>query len=82
LPADGGGNTTRLGCNYFHGPFAGQAKENFMLYYALVFLIIAIIAGVLGFSGLAAGAAGIAKILFIVFLVIALATFVVNMLGR
>lgn len=63
--------------------FFRVAKENLMLYYALVFFIIAIVAAVLGFSGLAASAAGIAKILFVVFLVMAIATFVVNLLrGR
>lgn len=42
----------------------------FMLYYALVFLIIAIIAGALGFGGVAAVSAGIAKIFFVLFLFI------------
>jgi uncharacterized membrane protein YtjA (UPF0391 family) len=43
-------------------------KENIMLYYALVFLVVAIIAGVLGFSGIAGTSAGIAQILFFLFL--------------
>jgi uncharacterized membrane protein YtjA (UPF0391 family) len=51
-------------------------KENEMLYYAVVFLVIALIAGVLGFSGLAGAAANIAWILFVVGLVLALVFFV------
>jgi len=54
-------------------------KENRMLHYALVFLVIALIAGVLGFGGLAGASVGIAKILFLVFIVL----FVVSLLfGR
>jgi uncharacterized membrane protein YtjA (UPF0391 family) len=54
-------------------------REIFMLYYAVVFLVIALIAGALGFFGVAGAAVGIAKILFFVFLVL----FVVSLLiGR
>jgi uncharacterized membrane protein YtjA (UPF0391 family) len=45
-------------------------KNKYMLYYALVFLLIAILAGAFGFFGLAGTAAMIAKILFFVFLVL------------
>jgi uncharacterized membrane protein YtjA (UPF0391 family) len=45
-------------------------KENDVLHYALIFLVVAIIAAVLGFTGIAGAAAGIAKILFLVFLVL------------
>ena len=47
-----------------------RLKENAMLYYALIFLVVAIIAAVLGFGGIAGAAAGIAKILFFVFLIL------------
>jgi len=43
-------------------------KENVMLQWALIFLVVAIIAGVLGFGGIAGASAGIAQILFFVFL--------------
>ena len=46
------------------------AKEDNMLHYALIFLVVAIIAAVLGFTGIAGAAAGIAKILALVFLVL------------
>jgi uncharacterized membrane protein YtjA (UPF0391 family) len=48
----------------------GNRKENAMLWWALVFLVVAIIAGALGFTGIAGAAAGIARILFFIFLVI------------
>ena len=47
-----------------------QEKEEPVLRYALIFLVVAIIAAVLGFGGIAGAAAGIAKILAIVFLVL------------
>lgn len=43
--------------------------------------MIALIAGALGFTNVAAGAAAIAKLLFGVFLLIALALFVLVLLG-
>jgi len=45
-------------------------KQNNMLRWTIIFLIIAIIAGVFGFGGIAAGAAGIAKVLFFIFIVL------------
>jgi uncharacterized membrane protein YtjA (UPF0391 family) len=56
-------------------------RRLFMLYYAVVFLIIALVAALLGFGGIAAGAASIAKILFVVFLIVAIVTFLLS-LGR
>lgn len=54
-------------------------KEELMLYYAVVFLIIAIIAGFFGFFGVAGLSALIAKILFVVFIIL----FVVSLIfGR
>ena len=50
----------------------------FMLYYALVFLVISIIAGILGFWGIAGAAASIAKILFVLFLVLFIVALVVG----
>jgi uncharacterized membrane protein YtjA (UPF0391 family) len=47
-----------------------QPKENLMLSWSLLFLIVALIAGVLGFSGIAGAAAGIAKLLFFIFLIL------------
>jgi uncharacterized membrane protein YtjA (UPF0391 family) len=65
-------------------PVSGaRSKEEKMLYYAVVFLIIALVAGVFGFGGIAAGAVGIAKILFFVFVVMAVVTFIVSLMrGR
>lgn len=51
-------------------------KEEPMLYYALVFLVVALIAGLFGFGFIAVAAAGVAKILFFIFLVM----FVVSLL--
>jgi uncharacterized membrane protein YtjA (UPF0391 family) len=44
-------------------------KEQSMLHYAVVFLVLALIAAVFGFGGVAVAAAGIAKILFFLFLI-------------
>jgi uncharacterized membrane protein YtjA (UPF0391 family) len=52
------------------------SKENDMLHYAIVFLVIALIAGFLGFFGIAGTAAWIAKILFVVFIVLFLISLV------
>jgi uncharacterized membrane protein YtjA (UPF0391 family) len=54
-------------------------KENIMIYWAAVFLVIALIAGLFGFAGIAGTAANIAWILFVIGLVLALVFFV---LGR
>lgn len=43
---------------------------DYMLRYAILFLIIALITGFLGFGGLAFAAAGLAKILFGIFLLL------------
>jgi uncharacterized membrane protein YtjA (UPF0391 family) len=51
-------------------PGRGDPKEDTVLRYAIIFLVVAIIAAVLGFGGIAGAAAGIAKILAIVFLVL------------
>jgi len=56
-------------------------KENRMLYYAIVFLVIALIAGVLGFGVIAGTAASIAKILFLVFLVLFVVSLVMGRRG-
>lgn len=53
-----------------------QQKENRMLYYAIVFLIIALVAGFFGFLGVAGLAAGIAKILFVIFIVLFIASLI------
>ena len=57
-------------------------KENKMLYYALVFLLIAIVAAVFGFGGVAIISAGIAKILFFVFIVLFLVSLITHMSRR
>jgi uncharacterized membrane protein YtjA (UPF0391 family) len=62
-------------------PPSHRQPETFMLYYAVVFLVIALVAALLGFGGIAAGAASIAKILFVVFLIVAIVTFLLS-LGR
>lgn len=55
--------------------------HDFMIRYAVVFLVIALVAALLGFGGLAGLAASIAKILFFVFLVLAAISLVVNLMG-
>jgi uncharacterized membrane protein YtjA (UPF0391 family) len=52
------------------GSGAVERKENEMLGWALVFLVVALIAGLLGFTGLAVASAGIAQILFYIFVVL------------
>ena len=47
-----------------------QGKEDLMLYYALVFLILGLVASVLGASGVAAVAAQIAWVLFVIGIVL------------
>jgi uncharacterized membrane protein YtjA (UPF0391 family) len=61
---------------------ASLKKENEMLYYALVFLLIAILAAVFGFGGVAIVSAGIAKILFFVFIVLFLVSLITHMSRR
>jgi uncharacterized membrane protein YtjA (UPF0391 family) len=61
---------------------ASLKKENEMLYYALVFLLIAILAAVFGFGGIAIVSAGIAKILFFVFIVLFLVSLITHMSRR
>jgi uncharacterized membrane protein YtjA (UPF0391 family) len=46
------------------------AKEDIVLYYALVFLIVGVIASVLGASGVAAVASQIAWVLFVIGIVL------------
>lgn len=57
------------------------ARENLMLKYAIIFVVISLIAGALGFGGIAAGSAGIAKILFGLFLILAIVFIVLAALG-
>jgi len=52
-----------------------------LLSWAVTALIISLIAGALGFTGVAAGAAVVAKFIFGLFLFIAVALFVLVMLG-
>jgi uncharacterized membrane protein YtjA (UPF0391 family) len=51
-------------------------KEDDMLHYAIIFLVVAIIAAVLGFTGIAGAAVGLAKILALVFLVLFVASLI------
>jgi uncharacterized membrane protein YtjA (UPF0391 family) len=43
---------------------------DYMLYWAMVFLVVAIVAAIFGFGGIVSAAAGIAKILFFIFLIL------------
>lgn len=52
-----------------------------MLELAIGALVVSLIAGAFGFTGLSAGAASVAKLFFGLFLVIALALFVLFVLG-
>src|SRR5262245_50519447 len=47
-------------------PFTGGEKEQTMLYYSLVFLIVGLVAAALGISGVAAVASQIAWVLFLI----------------
>jgi uncharacterized membrane protein YtjA (UPF0391 family) len=53
-----------------------ERGEDFMLNWAVTFLIIALIAGVLGLSGVAGAATEIAWVLFVVFLVLFLVSMI------
>jgi uncharacterized membrane protein YtjA (UPF0391 family) len=59
-----------------------SGKEDVMLYWAAVFLVIALVAALFGFGGIAAGAVEIAKILFFVFLAVFVVTLVLGLLRR
>jgi len=54
---------------------SGETERNFMLSWALTFLIIALIAAVLGFGGIAGSAAWIAQVLFGLFIILFLLSF-------
>jgi uncharacterized membrane protein YtjA (UPF0391 family) len=53
-------------------------RKNYMISWAITFLVIAIIAAILGFGGIAGTAVGIAKILFVVFLVLFIVSFIMG----
>lgn len=55
---------------------------SYMLYWALVFLVIAIAAAILGFGGIAGAATGIAKILFFIFLVVFIVSLIAGLFRR
>lgn len=63
-----------------HAGLPWNEKENPVLHYAVVFLIIALVAALFGFGGIAAGAASIAQTLFFVFIVLAVIGFAVGLL--
>jgi uncharacterized membrane protein YtjA (UPF0391 family) len=62
-------------CRRYRSAKRPPCKEQAMLYWSLMFLIVALVAAVFGFGGIASTAAGIAQILF----VIALVLFVVSL---
>jgi uncharacterized membrane protein YtjA (UPF0391 family) len=51
-------------------------KEEFMLSWAITFLVIALIAGVVGLTGVAGAATNIAWIIFVLFLIIFAVSFI------
>jgi uncharacterized membrane protein YtjA (UPF0391 family) len=57
-------------------------KENSMLYWAAVFLVIALVAALFGFGGIASASAGIAKILFVIFLILFVISLIFGWRGR
>ncbi len=63
-----------------NGPLT--AKEQTMLNYAVIFLVVALVAAVFGFGGIAAGAVEIAKILFFIFAFMAIVTFVISLIRK
>ena len=58
------------------GAIQGKIERNFMLSWALTFLIIALIAAVLGFGGIAGSAAWIAQVLFVLFIILFALSFI------
>ena len=62
--------------------FTNIAKEDIMLYWALVFFIVSIIAAVFGFGGISAASAGVAKILFYIFLVLFILSLIFGFIKR
>jgi uncharacterized membrane protein YtjA (UPF0391 family) len=65
--------------NFGSGIDALPTKENFMLYWAMVFFIISIVAALFGFGGIASASAGVAQTLFYVFLVFFVVTLVAGL---
>src|SRR5204862_3874774 len=63
-------------------PETPPLQENFMLYWALMFLVVALVAALFGFGGIASTATGIAQILFVIALVMFLVTLVANFIRR
>jgi uncharacterized membrane protein YtjA (UPF0391 family) len=57
-------------------------KEQTMLYWALMFLVIALVAAVFGFGGIASTAAGMAQILFVIALVLFIVSLFAGFLRR
>jgi uncharacterized membrane protein YtjA (UPF0391 family) len=57
------------------GSDSWKTERNFMLSWALTFLIIALVAAVLGFGGIAGSAAWIAQILFGLFIILFVLSF-------
>ena len=56
-----------------------HSREEFMLYWSLVFFVVSLLAGVFGFGNIAATTAGLAQILFYVFLVFFVVTLVAGL---
>lgn len=71
----------RLSFGYLAGATPHVGKENAMLRWALIFLVISIIAGFFGFSGVSAATARIAKILFVIALVLLVVTLVMALIA-
>jgi uncharacterized membrane protein YtjA (UPF0391 family) len=56
-------------------------REERMLWWAVVFLVIALVAALFGFGGISSAAAGIAKVLFAIFLVLFIIALIGNFVG-
>jgi uncharacterized membrane protein YtjA (UPF0391 family) len=55
---------------------ASGRRGGFVLYWAVVFLVIAVVAAILGFGNIVSGATTIAIVLFVIFLIMAVCSFV------
>src|SRR5688572_23134279 len=58
------------------------AEDTFMLYWALIFLLIALVAALLGFGGLASGLTTVAQVLFVVFIVLFIVSLATGLVRR
>jgi len=59
--------------------FTAESPEEYMLYWAAIFLVVALIAALFGFGGIAGAAVNIAQVLFFIFIVLFIVALVLNL---